>query len=122
MKKLFFLCLIMLWISTDVNAQKFTSSPAQFDIESTSIWRDSLFWVVDINLGSLGKNDFAAKGSFQVKAENKPSFIRKGVKGKGVLTNKGDYGQLKITEAGGKKLRRPFTVNIKYKGNPPKLE
>jgi len=124
MKKLLFLTVLLFWIYNDVQAQgsKLQPVPSRIDMVAVySAYRDTLLWVVDINLSSLGGKEFATKASFKVKKVNAPSFIKKGAKGKGFLAPDGKIGRLKITEMGGRKLRRPFTVNLKYKGSPPKL-
>lgn len=125
-KLLFFFGFIFLF--SGIQAQELayaeTSStlPAMSNAKFTvsSIYKDSLFWVVDIDIRPLEKGSWSSKASFQSK--NKPSGFSKGSKGIGelkVVSRK--TGRLDITEMNGKKLLRPQTVNLKFWGRPPSL-
>ncbi len=82
-----------------------------FEVQRTSIWRDSLFWVIDIRIPDIeGSTLFA---SFKRNSES-PLF-KKGAKGKGIL-KKGSRGHsLEIHSIGRKKFTRPKTVQLKVK-------
>lgn len=127
MRKLLFL-LGFIFLFSGVQAQELAyaetnSSSALTTVQFTvsSIYRDSLFWVVDINMRPLKEGSWSAKASFQT--QNKPSGFSKGSKGKGnleVVSRK--TGRLEITEMNGRKIPRAQTVNLKFWGRPPSIK
>jgi hypothetical protein len=104
-------------------AETNTDLPAMTSVKFTvsSIYRDSLFWVVDIDIRPIETGSWSSKASFQTK--NKPSGFSKGSNGIGdleVVSRK--TGRLEITEMNGRKIPRPQTVNLKFWGRPPSLK
>jgi hypothetical protein len=128
MKKLLFL-FGFIFLFSGVQAQELayaetnTDLPAMTSVKFTvsSIYRDSLFWVVDIDIRPIETGSWSSKASFQT--QNKPSGFSKGSKGIGnleVVSRK--TGRLEITEMNGRKIPRPQTVNLKFWGRPPSLK
>lgn len=126
MKKLLFLFgFIFLFSSVEAQelayAETHSSTSAFTSVKFTvsSIYRDSLFWVVDIDIRPI-EGSWSSKASFQSK--NQPMGFSKGSKGGGnleVVSRK--TGRLEITEMNGRKLPLPQTVNLKFYGRPPTL-
>ncbi len=82
-----------------------------FEIERTSIYRDSLFWVIDIRMPDVEGNTLYA--SFRRKSDS-PMF-KKGARGKGILKKSAKQTNLLITQVGNKKFTRPETVQLKMR-------
>lgn len=127
MKKLLFL-FGFIFLFSNVEAQELayaetnTSLSAMSSVKFTvsSIYRDSLFWFVDIDMIPT-EGSWKSKATFQTKS--KPSGFSKGAKGAGdleVVSRK--TGRLKITEMNGREISRAQTVNLKFWGRPPSLK
>ncbi len=128
MKNLFVL-LGFVFMFTNVQAQELAfadtknntfDSSAKVDILVSGIYKDSLFWVVDIRMGGREGNTFTSYGSFTV--NKKESYLRKGARGIGTLeVGPRKTGTLKIDKLGGRSFTRPKSVSLKFKGNAPRL-
>lgn len=121
MKKLLFL-FGFIFLFSNVQAQDLafaetkSSLPmlSQVEFEITGIYKDSLFFAIEI--------DGLWNGKASSTTNQKTSNYRKGSKGAGYLKVTGrKTGQLKITELNGRKLSRSRSHDLKFSGRAPNL-
>jgi hypothetical protein len=128
MKKLFFL-FGFIFLFSNLQAQELayaeTTTPSlqagkMVDIVVTRFYRDSLFWVVDVDLRPIEGASTTSSASFKVKQQQ--SYFKRGSKGVGSLELTGrKTGRLSISKMGGQSFTKPKTVNLTFKGRTPRL-